>query len=332
MIQHAPLLILAAAMPIVLMSCARTPTQSPETTTPPEPADLRAETAETGTARQPDSIASMSEAVDRMDFWLKITGPPMDHSEGQAVFSAHGHPISRRDYEKGLAAFLAGREPTAELEQEYRQRLENQLLVLRWIEESGVLRDSGFRIDARQAMRGALEELVLNRELDGIRVTDEDVRNLYEERMDEFRTGEKVAARIILLPTEELAERVMDELRQGASFRDLAAAHSIHESRSRNGELEPFARGTYIRAFEDKAFELGVGETGMATTNTGTFIINKLAEIPAQTIPFEEVRGKLRSELEERRRAERVDQFLNDLRAEYLRVGPSPYGIGSSGR
>lgn len=71
-------------------------------------------------------------------------------------------------------------------------------------------------------------------------------------------------------------ESIKDELDQGADFADLARAHSDCGSAPAGGELGAFGRGQMVKAFEDAAFDLGVGQTsGVVETAFGYHIIRR---------------------------------------------------------
>ncbi len=247
-----------------------------------------------------------------------------DHSiEGPIVFEAWDYRLTEREYDIGLTHFLNGREATPELEDAWRARLEEQFLTLRWLEDTRQAEDVEFRLRARLALKEELASLVLNGTLAGLRITDEDVREYYEQNRARFEQPAMVEVRMILVPTAEEAEEVLEKLAAGETFSSLAAAHSKHESAAQFGQLPPFARGTYNRSFEEKAFEMQPGTTGHVATGAGVFIIRKVANIPPVVTPFEQVRPGLRAELERQRRAAfRADQ-LEVMRADLEQAEPA---------
>lgn len=280
--------------------------------------------------RPPNYSEQIRNNLDRMDFWLRLTTPELNDKEGPAAFAAYGYTITRADYQQSYDDFLNDREPSPELEQDFRRDLTNQLLILRWMEESGMTESTVSRVEARRVIRDALTGYVRDREMDDISVSEEEVRALYNERLEMYRSPEKVQVRIILVPTPEEAQEIANLLSEGESFRELAASRSKHESRSAFGELEPFSRGSYIKEFEDLAFALPPGETGRVTTAAGTFIIEKIANIAPTTVPFESVRDELRAELEAKRRQEELSAFYDRIQREVSRRRGSGAGAGDT--
>lgn len=253
----------------------------------------------------------VDEAVAQMDFWLSLTMPPSDGSEGPIAFEARGFRVTQSEYEAGLSEFLAGRPRTEAEEQAFRAQLEEQFAILAWL-RSGAERESpDFRASARRALRAELTEVALRRLANPGPVTEADLRALYDSRIDRYRQPERAQVRMILVATEEEARDIVERLGRGESFGSLAAQRSRDPSRRTYGEIPPFRRGTYNREFEEKAFTLPPGETAMVTTAAGNFVVQKIASLPASTIPFASVREELRRELEAERLAEARRRILD---------------------
>ncbi|MCD8377467.1 MAG: peptidyl-prolyl cis-trans isomerase [Candidatus Gastranaerophilales bacterium] len=70
----------------------------------------------------------------------------------------------------------------------------------------------------------------------------------------------KVRASHILVKTEEEADKLYEELENGADFAALAEEHSLCPSKRDGGDLKFFGRGMMVKPFEDAAFSLEVGQ------------------------------------------------------------------------
>ncbi|MEO8376794.1 MAG: peptidyl-prolyl cis-trans isomerase [Candidatus Sumerlaeota bacterium] len=250
----------------------------------------------------------------QMDFWLSVTVPAADNSEGPAVFQSNGYSLTKREYEDGMKEFLKGRERLPWLEEAYKQQLTQQFQILHWLENSSASSDMDFRTSARRALRDCLIDLALEERSPIAPVTDDKVREVYATRADQYRTQAMVEVRIIQIPTQDDANRIMARLKGGESFASLASTESKHESASRQGQIEPFAHGSYSKDFEDAAFALPPGETSTVTTNAGVFIIQKVANIPAVSIPYDQVKDAIRAELESQRHKEGMERLLGEIK------------------
>ena len=93
-----------------------------------------------------------------------------------------------------------------------------------------------------------------------------------------FGGGEKVRCSHILVKTESLAQDLLARAQQGASFEELARAHSECPSKANGGDLGQFGRGQMVKEFDKVAFELPVGGlSGLVQTKFGYHIIKRTA-------------------------------------------------------
>ncbi len=88
----------------------------------------------------------------------------------------------------------------------------------------------------------------------------------------------KIRASHILVEKHSQALRVIEELKGGSDFSELAKRHSQCPSGKRGGDLGFFGRGQMVREFEVAAFSLGKGEvSGPVKTRFGYHIIKRTA-------------------------------------------------------
>ncbi|RLI08484.1 peptidylprolyl isomerase [Candidatus Bathyarchaeota archaeon] len=89
----------------------------------------------------------------------------------------------------------------------------------------------------------------------------------------------KIRASHILVEKHSQALRVLEELKKGADFGELASRYSQSPSRKRGGDLGFFGRGQMVKEFERAAFALKVGEVSQPVkTQFGYHIIKKTGE------------------------------------------------------
>jgi peptidyl-prolyl cis-trans isomerase D len=138
----------------------------------------------------------------------------------------------------------------------------------------------------------------------------EEIRQAYEARRAEFDRPEQVRARHILVRipedggeeaetrAEARAREILERIREGADFRDVALEVSEDPgSRPEGGDLGFFPRGRMVRAFEDVAFALEPGETSdVVRTVHGFHVIRVEERRPASVVSFEEAREQLARE------------------------------------
>lgn len=70
----------------------------------------------------------------------------------------------------------------------------------------------------------------------------------------------KVRASHILVKTLDEANKLLEEIQNGADFAELATKHSLCPSGRNGGDLGFFGKGMMVKPFEDAAFSMEVGE------------------------------------------------------------------------
>lgn len=95
------------------------------------------------------------------------------------------------------------------------------------------------------------------------KVTNEDVKARFDVEMAKVTPEVTVSARHILVPEEDAAKEIIEELQGGADFETLAKERSTGPSGPTGGNLGQFGKGQMVPAFEAAAFAL---EAGSITT------------------------------------------------------------------
>lgn len=89
----------------------------------------------------------------------------------------------------------------------------------------------------------------------------------------------KIRASHILVDKQSQALRVIEELKSGKDFGELAKRYSTCPSGKRGGDLGFFGRSQMVKEFEKAAFDLKVGEVSHPVkTQFGYHVIKKTAE------------------------------------------------------
>ncbi len=136
----------------------------------------------------------------------------------------------------------------------------------------------------------------------------------FEENRSRYSTPERVQIRQIVVEDEEKARRLRAQLREGADFADLAEEHSLAPEAGEGGLLPPFARGEMPEVFE-QAFKLKPGALSKVLESPYGFHIFRLdAKVQAKDPKLDEVRDRVRTELEQKRLAQLRKGWLRGLR------------------
>jgi peptidyl-prolyl cis-trans isomerase C len=163
-----------------------------------------------------------------------------------------------------------------------------------------------------EATDRVLQETYLTRAVEG-KVTEEKLREKYKAASAGTKGEEEVKARHILLKTEAEAKAVIDELKKGADFADLAKKRSIDPSAATGGgDLGYFTREQMVPEFSEAAFKLKNGETTDAPVKSsfGWHVIRVDDRRTSGPPSFEE----MREELTESMSREVIQDMIKDLR------------------
>jgi len=90
------------------------------------------------------------------------------------------------------------------------------------------------------------------------------------------KVTDKVKVSHIFVKKYSEAEQILEKLKRGADFNNLAKAHSLCTTRKNGGKLPEFSKGRMIKEFEDVAFKLDKGEiSSVVKTKIGYHIIKR---------------------------------------------------------
>jgi peptidyl-prolyl cis-trans isomerase D len=140
----------------------------------------------------------------------------------------------------------------------------------------------------------------------GVTVTEQGLKDYYEEVKDRFETAERRQGRHILITTEGMddaaaqkkAQELADQAKAGGDFAQLAKDNSKDPgSAQQGGDLGWAERGMFVGPFEDALFGMKVGEIrGPVKTQFGYHVL-KLENIEAgRKQSFEEARAEIEAE------------------------------------
>ena len=165
---------------------------------------------------------------------------------------------------------------------------------------------SKYQIPEKRVVRYSLVDI--NQLRANTPVTDDELKPIYMQEIQQFQVKNRVHAEHILLmtvgkPDAEVAEikkKADDVLAQtkkkGANFEELAKKYSEDPgSKAKNGDLGWIEPGQTVPEFEKAAFSLNKGETSdLVKTQFGFHIIKVLDKESAHTKTFEEVKDTIR--------------------------------------
>lgn len=155
-----------------------------------------------------------------------------------------------------------------------------------------------------------------------VSISDEELLEYYNENKESFLEPEQVHARHILVETEEEANNLLLQLKEGLTdFAELAKEKSVGPSAPSGGNLGFFAKGQMVKEFEDAAFSLEPGEISEAVQSQFGYHIIKCEEKKEEYSPtFEEAKERISDTLKDQRETEALSALTSKLREEAVIV------------
>jgi peptidyl-prolyl cis-trans isomerase C len=163
-------------------------------------------------------------------------------------------------------------------------------------------------------------------EIEGqVQVTDEDIREYYEEHPEQFHQEETVRARHIMVSSRQKAEELRRRLLDGEVFVDLARAESEDAATAQAGGLLGYITwdGRVKTVGNDPDFvetvmNLKAGQVSdIIETDKGYHLVKVEEHIEEGTKPLEEVSENIRQRLIPQMTRERFEETVQSLREEY---------------
>lgn len=158
-------------------------------------------------------------------------------------------------------------------------------------------------------------------------VSEKQILRYYENNKKEFWQAGKVKASHILFlmdetltPTEKnakeaLAEKVLQKIREGVDFVDLAKAYSEDVSADSGGDLGELERGKMVPELERVVFSMREGEvSGIVRSPYGLHIIKVNQISPGRTIGLEDVRSQIVNAQRLKRFEKAFDDYVAKLK------------------
>lgn len=170
-------------------------------------------------------------------------------------------------------------------------------------------------IEKRDEMRR--QRLIANLTAEIPEPSSADIQTYYQQHQNEFRSGEEVRVRQILVNDEAVAKDILQKLRGGASFEELSSQFSRAPNAKRGGEIGYVSRGEVPKMFEDEIFRLQAGQVSEIIRTDSSFHIFKVEERrPPGTLDVDAATPLIQSRLREDAVRERLAQLVASSRGQ----------------
>jgi peptidyl-prolyl cis-trans isomerase SurA len=206
--------------------------------------------------------------------------------------------------------------------------------------------------DFKQNMRNQIiTQQVIGREVGSrLNITKEDEEKFYDEHKSDLDQPEEVRLSEILVSTEkkpndtrddaqvlqaaqEKANTLLEAIKKGEKFEDVAKKNSDGPSAAQGGELGYFKRGTLAKELEDKTFSMKPGDVSDVVRTKQGFIILKVTEHHEAGIPpLNQIQQRVQDAVYMQKLQPALREYLTKLREDafidykpgYVDTGASP--------
>ena len=146
---------------------------------------------------------------------------------------------------------------------------------------------------------------------------DAEIRAYYEQHPAEFKSGEELHVKQILVHDESVANEIAQKLRAGASFEELSSQYSLAPNAKKGGEIGYVSRGELPKMFEDEIFALKPGSvSGVIRTDASFHIFKVQDRRPPGVIDLPTASPVIRERLKDDAIRERMAELVARARAE----------------
>jgi peptidyl-prolyl cis-trans isomerase C len=151
------------------------------------------------------------------------------------------------------------------------------------------------------------------------KLTDEDIKNYYDRHREDFAPVSGIRASQIIVKTQSEAENILERLKKGEDFANIARQSSIDPGSAKNGgDLGFLSKSQMKPEFEAVATKLKVGEVSNAVKTGAGYLIVKVTDKKFEKpLEFEKVKGLIGQRLISDKQKEVFDSYLDEVRKGY---------------
>ena len=145
--------------------------------------------------------------------------------------------------------------------------------------------------------------------------TDAEAKDNYEKNKSQYSTPESVHLHHILVASEKEAKDVLDRLKKGEKFSDVATQVSICPSKIKGGNLEWLPKGSLVPEIEEVAFAMKEGQvTGPVKSKFGYHVLLLEEKRGPQENSFDQVKEYIVEQLRFQKQQEQYEKLADSLK------------------
>ena len=239
------------------------------------------------------------------------------NAKSKPLATVDGKVITVGDLEKRISKMPAYYKTLAsQRKKDFLDDMINEQLMYKAALKRGINRDAEVKELLDEAKRKILIARLMEVELKKSAVSEDKIKEFYQIHKDDFVTPLKLRASHIMVDTEAEANEVLQKLKEGGDFAQLAKQYSKDPSKERGGDIGYFIKGQLMPELEEICFKLQVGQTtDIIKTKFGYHIIKLTDRIEPRTVELSEVRDAIEKELKDMAQQRALNDLVKDLRS-----------------
>jgi peptidyl-prolyl cis-trans isomerase C len=194
----------------------------------------------------------------------------------------------------------------------------SEKLLIQEAKNRGLEQDKDVLEQIKKTTEQILVQSLIEKEIiEKVKVDDQEALTYYEENKDNFITKEQVYLYNILVETEEVAQDILEKLKAGGDFIEIAKEKSIGPSATQGGDLGYISKGGLIPEIENAVFALEIGSiSDIIKSEYGFHILKVTDKKPEVLKTFEEVKEEIVKTLLSTKQKEAFDNLLEELKSQ----------------
>lgn len=258
----------------------------------------------------------------RLSLWLLLIAAAAatygcGNAKSKPIATVNGRAITVGDFEKRVSKMPAYYKTLAgNRKKDFLDDMINEQLIYKEAVKRGINRDPEVKELLDEAKRKILIARLMEIEAGKSAVTEDKIKRFYDMHKNDFVTPLKLRASHIMVETEAEANDILQKLKDGDDFAQLAKEHSKDPSKDRGGDIGYFIKGQLMPEIEEICFKLQVGQTSdIIKTKFGYHIIRLTDKIEPRTVELSEVKDAIEKELKDSAQQRALNDLVKNLRS-----------------
>lgn len=191
--------------------------------------------------------------------------------------------------------------------------LVNQELLLQDAKENKLDNEEEFVKELEIVKNNMLKNYAMHKIFEKVSVSEDEIENYYEENKDTLFSPVTYTASHILLESEEMADKVLDQINDGLDFKEAAKKFSLDPTKDNGGSLGSFPKGVMVKEFQEGLDKLKIGQISKPIKTQFGYHIIKLDNKMDSSNTYDDIKDKVKSTYEMVKRQEKYIEKIKDL-------------------